>query len=102
MSDVKVHHAHTLGLERARELGKEWASEGARKLGLQCQYQEGADQDTITFDRMGVTGTMKVTASSFDMEVKLGMMMAPFKPMIEAEIARNLDRIVQKASGDKA
>lgn len=96
MSDVKVQQAHTLGLPKARELAKKWVDDGARKMGLECQYQEGEDQDVITFERMGVTGAMIVTGTSFDMEVKLGMMMAAFKPMVEAEIARNLGRIAQQ------
>lgn len=98
MSEVQVHHAHTLGLEKARALAREWAAEGARKLGLQCQHAEGTEQDTITFERMGVHGTMRVTATDFDLNVKLGMMMAPFKPLIEAEIEKNLDRIIARAS----
>ena len=96
MSDVKVQQAHTLGLPKARELAKKWVDDGARKMGLECKYQEGEDQDVITFERMGVTGAMTVTGTSFDMEVKLGMMMAAFKPMVEAEIAKNLGRIAQQ------
>lgn len=99
MSDIKFEQAHTLGLEKARELAKQWAEDGAKKMGLSCKHVEGADQDTITFERMGVNGVMTVTGTSFGMEVKLGMMMAAFKPMIEGEIAKNLSRIVEKASG---
>ncbi len=102
MSDVKVHHAHDLGLEKARALAKDWAADGARKLGLNCQHEEGAEQDTIRFERMGVKGTMTVTATEFDLEIQLGMMMAAFKPFIEAEITRNLERIVAQASGGRA
>lgn len=99
MSDVKVHHAHTLGLDKARELARQWAEEGATKMGLKCSHDEGAEQDVIHFERMGVHGTMTVTATDFDLHIKLGMMMAAFKPLIESEIARNLDRIIQKAGG---
>jgi hypothetical protein len=42
---------------------------------------------------------MTVTGTSFDLNVKLGMMMAAFKPIVEAEIAKNLSRIIDKASG---
>jgi len=48
---------------------------------------------------MGVKGTMKVTGTEFDLQVKLGMMMAAFKPMVEAEIAKNLGRLIDKAQG---
>ncbi|WP_290872582.1 polyhydroxyalkanoic acid system family protein [Aquabacterium sp.] len=102
MSDVNYHRDHTLGLPKARELAKEWASGAAKQMGLDCQHAEGDDQDVLTFERMGVTGTMTVTATSFDLNVKLGMMMAAFKPMIEAEVAKNLGRIIDKASGTQA
>ena len=99
MSDVKFQQAHNLGLEKARELARQWADDSAKKMGLSCKHVEGADQDTITFERMGVNGVMTVSGTSFDLNVKLGMMMAAFKPMIESEISKNLGRIIEKASG---
>ena len=66
MSDVKLYKAHTLGLDKARELAKQWAEDSAKKMGLDCKHTEGADKDTITFERMGVTGLMTVTGTSFE------------------------------------
>jgi putative polyhydroxyalkanoate system protein len=99
MSDVKFQQSHTLGLPKARELAKQWAEGPAQKLGLSCKHTEGAEEDTINFERMGVNGTMKVTGTSFDINIKLGMMMAAFKPMIEAEISKGFSRMIEKASG---
>jgi len=99
MSDVNYQQSHNLGLEKARELAKQWVEGAAGKMGLSCDYQEGPEQDQITFERMGVKGTMKVTGTEFDLQVKLGMMMAAFKPMIEAEVSKSLGRIIDKASG---
>jgi putative polyhydroxyalkanoate system protein len=99
MSDVNCQQSHTLGLDKARELAKQWVEGAAGKMGLTCDYLEGADQDTVTFERMGVKGTMKVSGTEFDLQVKLGMMMAAFKPMIEAEVTKSLERIIEKAQG---
>jgi putative polyhydroxyalkanoate system protein len=99
MSDVNIHHAHTLGLDKARELADEWVNGAARQLGLNCQHTQGAEQDTITFERMGINGLMTVTGTSFDLNIKIGMVMAAFRPIIEAEINKNLSRIIEKASG---
>jgi putative polyhydroxyalkanoate system protein len=99
MSEVKFQQAHTLGLDKARELAKKWAEDAAGKMGLNCKHIEGVEQDTITFERMGVNGVMTVTGTSLDLNVKLGMMMAAFKPLIEAEIQKNMGRIIEKASG---
>ncbi len=97
MSDVTFQQSHTLGLEKARELAQKWVDTSASQLGLSCQHQQGADQDTITFERMGVKGTMKVTGTEFDLSIKLGMMMSALKPMIEAEVAKSLGRLIEKS-----
>lgn len=102
MSDIKFQHSHSLGLAKARELATEWVDDAAKKMGLVCQYEQGETQDTITFERMGVTGIMLVTADNFDLTVKLGMMMAAFKPMVEAEVSRNLTRMIERVSGKQA
>lgn len=99
MSEVNYQRAHTLGLEKARELARQWAEDAGKSMGLDCKHTEGAEQDIITFERMGVHGVMTVSATNFDLNVKLGMMTAAFKPMIEAEISKNLGRIIEKASG---
>ncbi len=99
MSDIKFQQAHNLGLEKARELARQWVGEAASKMGLNCQHVEGDTQDTVTFERMGVNGTMLVSGDQFDLNIKLGMMMSAFKPMIEAEVTKNLGRIIEKASG---
>lgn len=99
MSDVTFQQSHTLGLEKARELAQKWVDTSAAKLGLSCHCQQGADQDTITFERMGVKGTMLVTGTEFDLKIKLGMMMSALKPMIETEVAKSLGRIIDRAEG---
>ena len=99
MSDIHYERAHDLGLDRARELAREWLDDAARKLGLSCQTQAGDTQDTITFERSGVNGTMLVSGTQFTLDIKLSMMMVALKPIVEAEVSRNLEAIIQKASG---
>jgi putative polyhydroxyalkanoate system protein len=102
MSDITYQHSHTLGMDKARALANDWVEDTARKMGLTCKHEQGADHDTISFERMGVHGTMLVSPTSFDLSIKLGMMMKAFKPMIEAEVSKNLTRIIDKASGSQA
>jgi putative polyhydroxyalkanoate system protein len=94
MSDIKIQHTHDLGLDKARELSAKWISEASSKMGLTCRTEAGAEQDTIHFERSGVKGQMRVSGQQFDLEVKLGMMMSAFKPAIEAEIRKNLGRLL--------
>ena len=99
MADIKIQREHALGMDRARALAQEWMADGASKLGLTCQLVQGEAEDTISFERMGVTGEMKVRADAFELNTKLGMMMSAFKPLIEAEIDKNLKQILAKAEG---
>jgi putative polyhydroxyalkanoate system protein len=99
MADIKIQRPHTLGLDKARVLAQEWMGDAAKQLGLNCQLVPGELEDTISFERMGVTGQMRVRADAFELDAKLGMMMAAFKPLVEAEIDKNLSRILAKAEG---
>ena len=56
----------------------------------------------MSFERSGVNGTMVVTGESFNVDIKLGLMMKAFKPMIEAEITKSFTRMIEKASGGEA
>ena len=98
MSDIKFQQSHSLGFDKARELAGQWMAEASQKMGLNCQCVQGEQADTITFERSGVNGTLRVSGDAFDLNIKLGMMMAAFKPMIEAEVSKNLGRIIEKAS----
>lgn len=102
MSDISFQKEHDLGLDKARQLAQEWMDDAAKKLGLQCKCEQGADKDTITFERAGVTGKMLVSGTSFDLDIDLNIMMKAFKPMVEAEVSKNLNRIIEKASGGQA
>ncbi|MDE2400128.1 MAG: polyhydroxyalkanoic acid system family protein [Burkholderiales bacterium] len=99
MADIKIERAHALGLEKARLLAQEWMDDAAKKLGLTCKLKPGETQDVIKFERMGVTGKMTVSPDAFKLEARLGMMMAAFKPMVEAEIDKNLSHILARAEG---
>lgn len=98
MSDISIQKDHTLGIEKARQLAQEWIDTAAKQLGLQCKCEQGSEQDTVKFERAGVSGTMLVSGTSFSLDVDLNIMMKAFKPLVEAEVDKNLTRIIEKAS----
>ncbi len=102
MADIKIQRTHALGLDKARVLAQEWMDDAAQKLGLTCKLVAGTTEDVINFERMGVSGKMTVRPDAFELDAKLGIMMAAFKPMVEAEIEKNLSRILAKAEGGNA
>ena len=94
MSDLHIQRDHHLGLPRAREVARAWARKAEEKFDMECTYEEGETQDTLTFTRAGVAGTLVVDAQQFDMTAKLGFLFTAFKDRIEAEIGGQLDALL--------
>lgn len=94
MPDLHIHRDHHLGLPRAREIAFAWAERAEREFDMSCTYAEGRTEDEVRFTRSGVSGTLRVTASRFELDAKLGFLLGAFKGKIEAEIVRNLDQLL--------
>lgn len=98
MPDINITRQHTLGLPEARKIAYKWAEDAEKKLDMACTYEEGKASDTVQFKRSGVEGSLKVTATGFDLQAKLGFLLGAFKGKIEAEIEKNLDALLAKSS----
>lgn len=94
MPDLHLTREHDLGLDRAREIARQWVTEASEQLGMDCEYTTGDTQDRIAFSRTGVSGELRVDACRFELEARLGFLLGTFKDRIEAEISRNLDRLL--------
>lgn len=86
MTNIHIQHAHQLGLKKARKVALDWAESAEKKLSMECTYEEGDTFDCVHFKRQGATGTMVVRADEFELDVKLGLLLAAFKGRIEEEI----------------
>jgi putative polyhydroxyalkanoate system protein len=95
MADIHIHRPHTLGLESARHIARQWVEQAEQGFGMACTYQPGAAADTVGFSRSGVTGNLQVTADGFVLDAKLGFLLGAYKERIEAEIVKNLDSLMQ-------
>jgi putative polyhydroxyalkanoate system protein len=102
MSDLKISREHALGLAQARKVAFQWAEHAEQELGMECTYEEGKTQDLVQFKRSGVQGTLKVSASKFDLDAKLGFLLGAFKGKIESEIEKNLDELLAKSAAKSA
>lgn len=98
MADIKISREHSLGLAQARKVAYKWAEDCEKKLDMECTYEEGKTQDEVQFTRSGVNGTLKVTATGFDLHAKLGFLLGAFKGKIESEIEKNLDDLLAKSA----
>jgi putative polyhydroxyalkanoate system protein len=94
MADITINRTHTLGLAQARKVAFAWAEQAEADFGMECTYEEGKTADLLSFKRSGVSGTLNVTKTEFNLEAKLGFLMSAFKEKIEAEIVKNLDGLL--------
>ncbi len=97
MSEINMQREHSLGLLGARKLANDWLEQAETRLGLACEYTEGAACDEISFSRAGVNGTVQITENRFVLEAELGFLWSAFKDKIEAEVARRMDKMLTQA-----
>ncbi len=94
MADISIHRKHALGLKGARVA----ADKVAEKLGEQFDLTGDWAGDTLKFSRSGVNGTLKVSATTIDLEVTLGFMLKMMKGTIEPAINTQLDKVLTSAA----
>jgi putative polyhydroxyalkanoate system protein len=98
MSTFDIHRQHDLGLTAARALATGWADAARDKHQMECSLSERPDSSRVVFSRPGVRGELQATATTFDLSVTLGFLLAAFGPRIRTEIERNVDDSLAKAS----
>ena len=101
MADIHFNRPHRLGLDRAREIAAQWTAELEAEHGMQCTLETGAHEDWVHFKRSGVSGQLRVTAASFEIEAQLGLLFSAFKPMVEAQIAQKIDALLARESAPR-
>ncbi|HEU4458925.1 MAG TPA: polyhydroxyalkanoic acid system family protein [Methylibium sp.] len=102
MPDIHIVRPHAFGLKRAREVAWQWAEDVEQKLAMECTVEEGDTEDLVHFVRSGVKGTLRITADTFELDAKLGLLLGAFKGQIESEIEKNLDAILAKGAAKPA
>ena len=94
MPELKIEREHTLGLEGARLVADRWREQAEQDWGMTCSLEPGESVDRMRFERSGVSGELSVTASRFDMQIKLGFLLGAYSSKIEEKIQANLDALL--------
>jgi putative polyhydroxyalkanoate system protein len=94
MPELKIEREHTLGLEGARLVADRWREQAEQDWGMTCSVEPGAAVDRMRFERSGVSGELSVSASRFDMQIKLGFLLGAYSSKIEEKIQANLDALL--------
>lgn len=91
---IDIKRRHALGADKARAVVTHIAESLEHKFGVTPAW-EG---NTLHFSRSGVNGFIVADADEVHVSAKLGMLLAPLKPTVEAEIKRKLDEYFPAAS----
>lgn len=97
MPHIHIHRPHQLGLPAARKMAFAWAEKVEKKFDMECTYEEGTEQDTLHFSRMGVKGTLQVHPDQFALAAELGFLLSAFKDSIEGELNAQFDALLAPA-----
>lgn len=94
MADIELDRTHHLGLKGAKAAADKMASKLAEKFDLAASW-EG---DTLHFERPGVNGTLKISATEMHLRVTLGFMLKMMRAPIENAIHEQLDDVLDAAT----
>lgn len=92
--EIHLQREHGLGLARARELAAQWAEDAEEQYGMACRIEEGETSDLLYFSRDGVQGTLAVEPARLVLQARLGGLLAGFRQVVEARVARKLDELL--------
>ncbi len=85
---IDIKRRHTLDHAGARDVINHIADSLEQKFGVTPTWQG----DTLHFARSGVDGFIAVNGNEVHVSARLGLLLAPLKPTVEAEIQRKLDQ----------
>ena len=88
----------TIDIQRQHSHGKPMAKVAVERVAEAIAKEYGVDHrwngDELHFTRHGVNGRIDVAEDRVHVHLELGFLMAAFKPVIEREIERQLDKYI--------
>ena len=89
MADIEITQPHSMTPEAARTAAQQVADKMAADFGMEYQW----DGQVLRFERSGVDGTLVVGERDARLQVRLGMMMKAFAPMVQDKLARKMQKV---------
>ena len=97
MTTLTIHRFHTLGIDGARQLARQWATRARRQHEMDCCVHADAHCERVSFERSGVQGDLVASADDISLKVTLGFLQSGFSDRVRSEIEKNLDAAIAKA-----
>jgi putative polyhydroxyalkanoate system protein len=88
MASIDITRRHNLDPERAHAVMQHIADSLQQRFGVTPRW----DGQTLRFARSGVQGFIASGDGQVRVNAQLGLLLAPLKPTVEAEILRKLDQ----------
>lgn len=89
MAHIDIRREHGMSQEKALETADSLARSLASEYDMKYSWR-GA---TLDFHRAGVHGELRVLPNVLEIELKLGLLLRPFRGRIEQEIERQLAQL---------
>lgn len=89
MAEIHIKRAHAMPLKKAREA----ANDFAKRLDEKFELSHTWEGDTLHFERAGVSGTLALSKSEVNIDLKLGFLLSAFAGKFEGHIKENLDKL---------
>lgn len=93
MSEIKVRRSHHFSHAEARKGAERIAENLKARFSLTGSWKG----DTLHFSGTGIEGELRLEAKAVEIDARLGFMLALMKPVIEASIHENLDKLFAEA-----
>ena len=89
MADIDITRVHNLGLGAARAAAERMEAQLGRKFDL----KGGWTGNVLSFERPGVSGSLKITDKDLYISVALGFLLKAMKGSIERAVVHELDTL---------
>ncbi|HVE49181.1 MAG TPA: polyhydroxyalkanoic acid system family protein [Casimicrobiaceae bacterium] len=90
MPTISIAKKHAMTHRKAKDVAERIATDLRKRFELDYAWSG----DDVDFKRPGVSGRMHVGKDVISLDVRLGLLLTPLKPVIEKEIHAQLDKLV--------
>ena len=88
MSQIQIIRPHGRSRDDALKLADDIAADLAEQFSIDYHWE----QETLHFERSGISGQILVDQDNIEIDARLGLLLYALKPAIENEINRYLDQ----------
>ena len=93
MATISIARKHALTQKKAKAVAEKIAKDLHKRFELDFAW----NGNQIDFERPGVSGSMVVGKDKITLDVNLGWLLTPLKPVFERAISEELDKLVGPA-----